>query len=75
MRGSALVKQRCDDPDFIRQLAGDTLQHLEPWSIDAIVIGKKNSFKTMLSVRHGHAPVNSAPGAGVNAVDGIINYI
>ena len=22
-----------------------------------------------------HAPVNSAPGAGVNSVDGIINYI
>ncbi len=56
MRSAALIKQWRDDPDFICQLARDTFQHLEPWRIDTIVIGKKNSLESMMTVRHGITP-------------------
>lgn len=62
MRGAALIKQGRDDPDLIRQLEGDTFQHLEPWSIDAVVVGQKNSLESMITVRHGNAPSMQALG-------------
>ncbi|AZE90133.1 hypothetical protein C4J97_3439 [Pseudomonas orientalis] len=36
-------------------MAGNAFKYLEPWGINTIVVGEKDSLKSM-TLRHGHAP-------------------
>ncbi len=43
MAGTALVGLRRHDGDIVGEFGGDLLQHVEPWSADAVVVGEKNA--------------------------------